>query len=237
MHRKMLVFAIFLLILSLLAGSLAEPVTIPTRRIPAEGLSFTGEDALIRAEELFAEQGCMYSEENYFRKAGSVLLPDGRPVWIVIIERRTDQASGNLYAVLSAENGETVELVYPENDVYTWLLFQWTDMKNQYKSDWPVEDQALFDSLFSESDDPFDPSRAAVSSDEAIRIASAWVAEHPGTEYDSTGISYIGFTENNCTWYDWVISFMKNERQVLVVWVSTETGEIENSFDAADGIG
>ena len=237
MNRKTTLWILLLLTAILTTGALAGPLIIPVRRVPGDSLAFTGEEAFTKAERLFSEHGYSCSEETHRCKAGSVLLPDGRSAWIVIMERHVEEPVGNLYAVLSGDNGEVIELYYPDNDVSTWALLQWIDAKNKHRNDWPVEEQALFDWLFTGDGDMFEPSQAAVSSEEAVRIASDWMKEHSSTEYDDTGVSYIGLYDDSHTWYCWVISFLRNGNQIMLVHVSTESGEVVNSFDMADGNG
>ena len=234
MNRKLSFLISLLLAVFLAAGAAAEPITVPVQQVPEGSLAFTREEALAKAEELFAGQGYTYAEGKYFRKAAGVQLPDGQAAWITFIERQDADAAGNLYAVLSADTGEIIELYYPDNDVYTWAMLQWNDAKQQRRSDWPVEDQALFDWIFTDSGSMFDPSRAAVSSDEAVRIASEWVGGRFGMTYDDTHVSFMGHGDGG---YSWVVSFLRNGSQVMNVYVSTETGEVENSFDMAEGNG
>ena len=237
MNRIISCLVALLIVLSLAAGAAAGTVIVPVRQIPEGGLAFTKADALAKAAELFAGRGYTYSEGAYFRKAGSVLLPDGQAAWIVFIERQEDNAAGNLYTVLSADTGNVIELYYPDNDVYTWIMMQWAEAKQRRRSAWSVEEQALFDWLFTAGSDMFNPSQAAVSSDEAVRIASDWVKEHFGIAYDDTGVSFIGWSDDSHTWYSWTVSFCQGGSQVMVVYVSTETGAVENSFEMSDGIG
>ena len=237
MKRKIFLFILLLLATTVLTAAAAETVIIPVRQVPEDSLAFTREEALAKATELFSEHGGTYSGEQYYRKAGSVLLPDGQTAWIVFIERHAEEAAGNLYAVLSAENGEIIEIQYPDNDVYTWVMLQWINAKNQYRSDWPVEEQALFDWLFSDSDELFEPSLAAVSSEEAVRIASEWAREYSGAAYDDATVSYAGFSDDRHMWYCWIVSFEQNGNQVLIVYVNTENGEVENSYDPEEGVG
>ena len=238
MNRKIAFLISLLFAVMLIAGAAAEPVIIPVGQVPEDGLTFTKAEALAKATELFADQGYTYSEGKYFRKAGNVLLPDGQAAWITFIERQEEEAAGNLYAVFSADTGETIELYYPDNDVYTWVLLQWRDEKHGSRSYWPVEDQALFDWLFFSGDiELFDPSKTGVSADEAVRIASDWVREDAGIAYDNTSVSYIGHYDDDQIWYDWVISFEEDGSQILIVYVDAETGIIENSYDMAEGEG
>ncbi len=237
MNRKIAFLSLLLFAAMLILRAAAEPVLIPVQPVPEDGLTFTEADAVAKAEGLFADQGYTYSEGKYFRKAVSVLLPDGQTAWIAFIERREKEAAGNLYAVFSADTGKTIELYFPDNDVSTWVLKQWIDVKHGHRSDWSVEDQALFDWLFSDDTDMFDPSQAAVSSGEAVRIASDWVQKNAGIIYDNTSVSYIGLYDDSHSWYNWVISFQQNGSQVMIVYVNTETGVVENSYDVAEGEG
>ena len=238
MKKRMIFPAILLLlVLALVAGALADAVIIPVRRIPENGLPFTREEALARTADLFSEHTGAYRAENYRQNAGSVLLPDGRTAWIVTMERCVDEPVGNIYAVFSAEDGGIIELYYPDNDIYTWVLMEWIGAKHLHKQDWSVEDQALFDWLFSGSGDMFDPSRAAVSADEAVRTAAKWLQDTFGAGYDEARVSYSGHTDDGSgrTSYCWVISFIRNGKQAYIVSVSTETGEIDNCFSMDEG--
>ena len=170
-RRKSLPAIILLLVLILVTGALADSVIIPVQRVPEDNLPFTREEALTRTADLFSAHTGAYHAENYRQKAGSVLLPDGQTAWIVIMERCVNELVGNVYAVFSAEDGGIIELYYPDNDIYTWAMMEWINAKHQHKQNWSVEDQSLFDWLFSDSDDMFDPSQAAVSSDDMMRPA------------------------------------------------------------------
>ncbi len=235
--QKSIPAIVLLLILTLITGALADSVIIPVQRIPENNLPFTREEALARTAELFSAHTGAYQAENYRQKAGSVLLPDGRTAWIVIMERCVNEPVGNIYAVFSAEDGGIIELYFPDNDVYTWVMMEWFNAKHLHKQDWSVEDQSLFDWLFSDSDDMFDPSQAAVPSGEAVRIASEWLRDTFGAGYDEVRISYSGHTDDNSrTRYCWVISFIRNGKQSYIVSVSTDTGEIDNCFSMDEGV-
>ena len=239
MNRITALALALVLAFTVLSAALAEPVIIPVQYVPEEGLQFTKADALAKAEALFAESGHTYDAENYTRKAGSVRLPDGQSAWIVFIERRNDKPDGNLYAVLSADDGSVIELYYPDNDVYTWLMMQWISAKDRHMSDWSIEEQALFDWLFSDSEDKlFEPSETGISSEEAVLIAAKWLKEHFNAAYDETHVSYLGlYDDRQDPWYCWVVSFLENGKLMYVLHVNTETGEVVNSFDAAEGVG
>lgn len=234
--RKITPFIVLLLVLAMVSGALAESVIIPVRRIPEDSLAFAREEALARAADLFSGQNSAYRAENYRQDAKSVLLPDGQAAWIVTMERCVEEPVGNIYAVFSADNGEIIELYYPDNDIYTWILMEWISAKRLHRQDWSVEDQALFDWLFAGSDSMFEPSHARVPSDEAVRVAAKWLLETFGAGYDETRISYSGNTDGSGnTSYCWVISFIRNGKQAYIVSVSTETGEIDNCFSMDEG--
>ena len=83
--------------------------------------------------------------------------------------------------------------------------------------------------------DLFDPSQAAVSADEAARIACDFAREHLGNEYwNEITVDHIG-SENGQ--YCWQISICWLEKQMYIVNVNTETGEVENSYSVDEGIG
>ncbi len=236
MKQKAVFLTVLLLTMTLTAGALAGTVIIPESRIQEEGLRFTRGEALTKAAGLLAEQTDSYRAENYRQQAGSVRLPDGRDAWIVIMERCVDEPVGNLYAVFSADDGEVIELYYPDNEVYTWVLLQWIEAKHGHRKDWGVGDEALFDWLFSSGDSMFNPAQAAVSSEEAVRIAAGWLKAQFGITYDDADVSYSGYDAGNGrTAYDWVVSFNRNGKQTFVVFVNTETGEVKNSFDLSEG--
>ncbi len=78
--------------------------------------------------------------------------------------------------------------------------------------------------------DLFDPSQAAISADEAARIACGFIRENLGDEnYNEITVDHIG-TENGQ--YCWQISLCRYRRQLYIVCVNTETGEVVNSFRA-----
>ena len=89
------------------------------------------------------------------------------------------------------------------------------------------------------SEDLFDPSQASVSADQAVLAASAFAREYLGAEYyNEISVSHTGFGGSGETVrYCWLISFYRNGKQEYIVCVNTETGEIENSFAADEGIG
>ena len=115
-------------------------------------------------------------------------------------------------------------------------MMEWISAKHLHKQDWSVGDQALFDWLFSGTDDMFDPSHTAVSADDSVRIAAKWLRETFSAGYDEARVSYSGHTDDSGrTRYCWVISFIRNGKQAYIVSVSTETGEIDNCFSMDEG--
>ena len=89
------------------------------------------------------------------------------------------------------------------------------------------------------SDDLFDPSQAAVSADQAVLAASAFAREYLGAEYcNEISVSHMGFGDSGeSVRYCWLISFYRYGKQEYIVYVNTETGEVENSFTMDEGIG
>ena len=89
------------------------------------------------------------------------------------------------------------------------------------------------------SDDLFDPSQAAVSADQAVLAASVFAREYLGAEYcNEISVSHMGFGDSGeSVRYCWLISFYRYGKQEYIVYVNTETGEVENSFTMDEGIG
>lgn len=81
--------------------------------------------------------------------------------------------------------------------------------------------------------DPFDPAQAAVSADEAVRIACGYVRENPAVEYGNEVTVGLIVTEDGKSC--WQITFAWVRNQIYTVWVNTETGEVENGFSADTG--
>ena len=76
--------------------------------------------------------------------------------------------------------------------------------------------------------DPFDPAQAAVSADEAVRIACGYVRENPKAEYcNEVTVGHI-VTEDGKSCWQIMFSWIRQQR--YTVYVNTETGEVENSF-------
>ena len=236
---KKIVFVMTLLLAAVLAaGALAETVILPVQRAEEEGLAFPREKVLLKTNVLYMEHYGVQKIEGCRTKAGSVLLPDGRTAWISFLEREDDDAPGNLYLVLSADDGEVIEEYWPDDDIYTWILLQWHDIKGGSMMDWPLEDQALFTWLFGTVDEYFDPTQTAVSPETAIGIADAWLKERFGSAYDNALVSFSGrYDENGRLLHYWIVSFLRDGEQAFIVNVDTETGEVINSYDMAEGNG
>ena len=78
--------------------------------------------------------------------------------------------------------------------------------------------------------DPFDPVQAAVSADDAVRIACSYVREIPGAEYyNEVTVGHI-VTEDRKSCWQIMFSWIRQQR--YAVYVNTETGKVENSFSA-----
>ena len=76
--------------------------------------------------------------------------------------------------------------------------------------------------------DLFDPAQAAVSADEAVRIACDYVRENPDAEYyNEATVGHI-VTEDGKSCWQIMFSWIGNQR--YTVWVNTKTGEVENGF-------
>ena len=76
--------------------------------------------------------------------------------------------------------------------------------------------------------DLFDPAQAAISADEAIRIACDYVRENPDAEYyNEATVGHIVTEDGNSCWQI-MFSWIGNQR--YTVWVNTKTGEVENGF-------
>ena len=236
---KKFLFAITLLLaVTLAACALAETVIIPVQRVEEEGLAFDREKVVLKTNVLYMEHYDVRKVEGCRMKAGSVLLPDGRTAWVSFLEREEEDAPGNLYLVLSAEDGEVIEEYYPDNDIYTWALLQWHEAKGGSITDWLLEDQALFTWLFGTVDEYFDPTQTAVSPETAIGIADAWLKERFGAAYDNALVSFSGrYDENGRLLHYWIVSFLRDGEQVFIVNVDTETGEVINSYDLEEGNG
>ena len=237
---KKFLFAITLLLaITLATGALAETVIIPVQRMEEEGLAFPRDKVILKTNVLYMEHYDVRKVEGCRMKAGSVLLSDGRTAWISILEREQEEAPGNLYLVLSAEDGEVIEEYYPDDDIYTWVLLQWHEAKGGGSlMDWPLEEQALFLWLFGPVDEYFDPTQTAVSPETAIGIADAWLKERFGAAYDNASVSFAGrYDDNNRLLYYWMISFLQDGEQAFLVYVDTETGEVINGYDLAEGNG
>ena len=236
--KKFLFVIALLLAVTLAACALAETVIIPVQRAEEEGLAFPRDKVILKTNVLYMEHYDVRKVEGCRMKAGSVLLPDGRTAWISFLEREDDDAPGNLYLVLSAEDGEVIEEYYPDDDIYTWVLLQWHDIKGGSMTDWPLEDQALFTWLFGTVDEYFDPTQTAVSPETAIGIADAWLKERFGAAYDNALVSFSGrYDDNNRLLYYWMISFLQDGEQAFIVNVDTETGEVINGYDLEEGNG
>ena len=232
-------FAIALLLaVALAAGALADTVILPVQRVEEEGLAFDREKVMLKTADMYMEHYGARKIEGARMKVGSVLLPDGRTAWISFLEREEEDAPGNLYLVLSAEDGEVIEEYYPDNDIYTWALLQWHEAKGGSIPDWPLEEQALFNWLFGTGKEYFDPSQAAISPERAIEIAYEWLKEQSGVQYDNASLTFSGRNDKHGnTLYYWIVSFLKDGEQVFIVDVDTETGEVINSYDLAEGNG
>ena len=89
------------------------------------------------------------------------------------------------------------------------------------------------------TEDLFDPSQAAVSVDQAVLTASAFAREYLDAKYyNEITVSHMGLGESSETLrYCWLISFYEYGHQEYIVYVNTETGEVENSFTIDEGIG
>ena len=84
------------------------------------------------------------------------------------------------------------------------------------------------DPVLSGDGDPFDPAQAAVSADEAVRIACGYVRENPDAEYcNEVTVGHIVTEDGESCWQ---IMFSWIGNQNYTVWVNTETGEVENGF-------
>ena len=236
--KKFLFVITLLLAVTLAAGALAETVIIPVRRVEEEGLAFDREQVVLKTSRLYTEHYGPRKIVGGRMKAGSVLLPDGRTAWISFLEWEDEDSPGNLYLVLSADDGEVIEEYWPENDVYTWILLQWHEAKGGSIIDWPLEDQALFTWLFGTVDEYFDPAQTAVSPEMAVGIADAWLKERFEVEHDNAVVSFSGrYDESNTLRYYWIVNFLQDGEQVFLVDVDTETGEVINSYDMAEGNG
>ena len=74
----------------------------------------------------------------------------------------------------------------------------------------------------------FDPAQAAVSADEAVRIACDYVRENPDVQYrNEVTVGHI-VTEDGKSCWQIMSSWIGNQR--YTVWVNTKTGEVENGF-------
>ena len=236
--KKFLFVITLLLAVTLAACALAETVILPAQRAEEEGLAFDREKVMLKTANLYMEHYDVRTIEGCRMKAGSVLLPDGRTAWISILEREQEDAPGSMYLVLSAEDGEVIEEYWPDDDIYTWVLLQWHEIKGGSLLDWPLEEQALFLWLFGPVDEYFDPTQTAVSPETAIGIADAWLKDAAGVEYDNASVSFAGrYDDNNSLRYYWMISFLQDGEQVFIVNVDTETGEVINSYDMKEGNG
>ena len=236
--KKFLFVITLLLAVALAAGALAETVILPVQRVEEEGLAFDREQVVLKTSRLYTEHYGPREIVGGRMKAGSVLLPDGRKAWISFLEWEDEDSPGNLYLVLSADDGEVIEEYWPENDVYTWILVQWHDIKGGSMMDWPLEDQALFMWLFGTVDEYFDPTQTAISPETAVGIADAWLKDTAGVQYDNADISFAGrYDDHNSLLYYWIVSFLQDGEQVFIVDVDTETGEVINSYDMAEGNG
>ena len=236
--KKILFIIALLLAVTLAAGALAETVMIPVQRAEEESAAFPRDKVILKTNVLYLEHYDVRKIEGCRMKARTVLLPDGRTAWISFVEREEENAPGNLYLVLSADDGEVIEEYWPENDVYTWILLQWHEAKGGSIIDWPLEDQALFTWLFGTVDEYFDPAQTAVSPETAVGIADAWLKERFEVEHDNAVVSFSGrYDESNTLRYYWIVNFLQDGEQVFLVDVDTETGEVINSYDMAEGNG
>ena len=89
------------------------------------------------------------------------------------------------------------------------------------------------DPALSGDGDPFDPAQAAVSADEAARIACSYAGEYLNDGYCNEVTVDHTMTENgeSC----WQITIFWYGNRICTVQVNTETGEVENSFPADEG--
>ena len=75
--------------------------------------------------------------------------------------------------------------------------------------------------------------------DQAVLTASAFAREYLDAKYyNEITVSHMGLGESSETLrYCWLISFYEYGHQEYIVYVNTETGEVENSFTIDEGIG
>ena len=108
-----------------------------------------------------------------------------------------------------------------------------------------VEDRLIFviepDSEPADDSDPFAPSKAAVSAEQAVRTAHVFAQEYLDIKEryaNEAYVSYIVLGEDDETIrLYWVIAFGHANDPMYFVYVDAETGEVENSYDLSEGIG
>ena len=108
-----------------------------------------------------------------------------------------------------------------------------------------VEDRLIFviepDPEPADSSDPFAPSQAAVSAEQAVRTAHVFALEYLDIKERYANEAYVSYIvlgeEDETIRLCWIISFGFANDPMYFVYVDAETGEVENSYDLSEGIG
>ena len=86
------------------------------------------------------------------------------------------------------------------------------------------------------TEEPFDVSLAAVPSGEAVRTAEKFAVEYLDVKYFNEVTVDAAASDGNSR-FCWAVSFSWSGQQECIVYVNTETGEVENSFIPDEGQG
>ena len=86
------------------------------------------------------------------------------------------------------------------------------------------------------TEEPFDVSLAAVPSGEAVRTAEKFAVEYLDVKYFNEVTVDAAASDGNSR-FCWAVSFSWSGQQECIVYVNTQTGEVENSFIPDEGQG
>lgn len=221
-----------------ISSAFAEDYLVPVLSLHDDSI-ISREDAIKSLEYALTRDNIVISEKHKI-KTCAVIFEDGTEAWIIVLDEKPDDiydSGKDVYAVISARNGALLYIDYPRGEIATEYQKKWVQYKDSFNT-WSIADRAMFNWIFGNDSALFIPADAKISESDAIQIAQEAYRKISDRKADSLSVNYFQYAlDMETPLYSWVISFIVDGQNQYVFHISTETGEVLESYDLLQSIG
>lgn len=231
MTLKQTIAGIWLMTLLMLSsGALAETYVFPVKPASLAETDISMADAIsIAKKEMVRRQSIPTDDfQNYKIKANCVWLENEQKAWVVML----DELSCGSDALVTISLADTAIIDYQAGhaEITSFLVDEWTKKKGAMKA-WSIEDKALFNWLFGNSDQYLIPDEGYISRDTARDIALSAVPQSISSPEFSFTFSLLSYTDGRPEQYVWMVTILENGQKKFLVHVSAVDGTVVEVFN------